>query len=84
VRKARKERVVADDLAAMGYGLTREGRSTYYVWSRSDDPNGPYPVLIGDLTLVMRFVITPEEDKRAIEDGAYRQLRAEVMGSEEE
>jgi hypothetical protein len=72
----RKARIVAQDLAAMGYRLTRERRfgGDYYVWSRHDDPRGPFPVLIGDLTLVMRFVITPEPDKRSIEDEAYRQL----------
>jgi hypothetical protein len=69
-------KVAARDLAAMGYSLTREKKvgGDYYVWSRRDDPRGQFPVLIGDITLVMRFVITPEPQKRSIEEEAYRQI----------
>jgi hypothetical protein len=60
--------------------LTREHGGDYWVWSRADDPRGPFPVLIGDITLVMRFVITPGVEKEAIEREAYRQLLEEATG----
>jgi hypothetical protein len=57
----------------MGYRLTREKKlfGKYYLW------HGALPVIIGDLTLVKRFLITDPatraeiEDERKAEIGAY-------------
>lgn len=69
MRTAKKAQLVAEDAAAMGYRLTRENKlfGKYWLWS-SDD----YPIITGDLTFVMRFLITDPEMRMQMEQEAKR------------
>jgi hypothetical protein len=58
----------------MGYRLTREKKllGRYYLW------HGALPVIIGDLTLVKRFLITDPATRAAIEDERKAEIAARI------